>query len=363
MNRGGRMLALVLCGLVVLATGSHATSQRPIGDTRVFVHVPEPGMPEGIAVRGGLVYVGTHVSIRGNAGAGPSKIFVHDLQSGKRRGAVTIKGQNRDETHGILGMAFDVSGDLFVLDRNPPRMLRIDLSASPPKQTTHATFPDLAPCHSSDAPCSPTIIDAAPFPDYFAFDPAGNAYVTDLEQATIFVAPPKGGRAKIFFADARLDSVFGPNAIAVDSSRKRLYFAMTGSIQPTEPTQGLIYTLPLKPRPAADDLEVFFKYLEPATGPDGIAFGRSGKLYVALAGSNQVSILNPDGSEEMRFPSAAENSQQEIPYDLPASIAFDGTGSLLVTNQSFFAANPENWVVFDVFVDDVALPLIEPRIP
>lgn len=41
----------------------------------------------------------------------------------------------------------------------------------------------------------------------------------------------------------------------------------------------------------------------------------------------------------------------------------EAKGLLLVTNQSFFAANPENWVVFDVFVDDLALPLIEPRIP
>ncbi len=357
------MLAIVLCCLVLLATGSHATSQRPIGDTRVFARVPEPGMPEGIAVRDGLAYVGSHVSVRGNSGAGPSKIFLYDLRTGKRRGAITIRGQKKDETHGILGMAFDASGDLFVLDRNPPRMLRIDVSASPPKQTTHATFPDLAPCHSSDEPCSPTTIDAAPFPDYFAFDGAGNAYVTDLEQAAIFLVPPKGGKAKIFFADARLDSIFGRNGIAVDPGRKKLYFAMTGSIQPTEPTQGLIYTLPLKPRVKADDVEVFFHYLEPATGPDGIAFGRSGKLYVALAGSNQVSILNPDGSEEMRFPTAVENEQQGTPYDLPASIAFDGKGSLLVTNQSFFAANPDNWVVFDVFVDDVALPLIEPRIP
>lgn len=65
----------------------------------------------------------------------------------------------------------------------------------------------------------------------------------------------------------------------------------------------------------------------------------------------------------MRFPTTVENEQQETPYDLPASIAFDGKGSLLVTNQSFFAANPDNWVVFDVFVDDVALPLIGPRVP
>jgi hypothetical protein len=35
----------------------------------------------------------------------------------------------------------------------------------------------------------------------------------------------------------------------------------------------------------------------------------------------------------------------------------------LAPGRNFFGADPEHWVVFDVFVDDVALPLIEPRIP
>jgi DNA-binding beta-propeller fold protein YncE len=139
---------------------------------------------------------------------------------------------------------------------------------------------------------------------------------------------------------------------------------MTGSIQPTSPGQGIIYSLPLGPqRPSAEDLETVFTYLEPAAGPDGIAFGVSGKLYVALAGSNQVSILDPDGTEAARFPSAVDNALSPAPYDLPASVAFDGKGSLLVTNQSYFVANADNWVVLDVWVDDVELPLIRPSLP
>jgi sugar lactone lactonase YvrE len=259
-------------------------------------------------------------------------------------------------------MAFDADGRLYVLDRNPARLLQLDLSGGRPKQSTYATFPDLAPCNSSDPPCSPTTIDSAPFADYLAFDRDGTAYVTDLEQATIFVVPPGGGDAKVWFSDPRLDSVFGPNGIAFGPDGD-LYFAMTGSIQPTEPAQGLIYRIPPIKNPKPKDLEVFFKYLEPAAGPDGIAFGRSGKLYVALAGANQMSILDPDGTEELRFPSQVENQEQEVPYDLPASIAFDGHGSLLVTNQSYFTANEDHWAVLDAWVNDVALPLIRPHIP
>lgn len=361
MRRAVAAAAVVFVG--VAAGYSEASSKRPIGDTRVFTPVPEPGAPEGIVVRDGIVYVGTHVSIQGNSGEGPSKIFMYDVDSGKPRGEITVKGQHLDETHGILGMAFDGDGRLYVLDRNPARVLRFELGGGRPKQSTYGTFPDLAPCRSNPEPCSPTTLDQAPFPDYPAFDADGNLYVTDLEQATIFVVPPGGGKAKVWFADERLDSIFGPNGIAVGPAGQKLFFAMTGSIQPTSPTQGIIYALPITKRPKADDLEEVFSYLEPAVGPDGIAFGKSGKLYVALAGSNQVSILTPKAQETHRFPSVVENQEQEVPYDLPASVAFDGDGSLLVTNQSFFANNSDHWVVFDAFVDDVALPLIEPDLP
>jgi sugar lactone lactonase YvrE len=363
MRRWIGLLAVVV-GVIVPGVGS-AAQERAIGDTRVFARVPEPGMPEGIVVDGGLTYVGTHVSVRGNGGDGrPSKIFAYD-EAGTLQDEITIEGQDLSKTHGILFMAFDASGRLYVLDRNPPRMIRIDPATG--AQETYATFPDVVSCSGPRIPenqCSEALTNLAPFPDYFAFDADGNAYVTDLEQATIFLVPAGGGEAQVWFTDQRLESVFGPNGIAVDPSGTKLVFAMTGSIQPTSPAQGIIYSLPLGPqRPSAEDLETVFTYLEPAAGPDGIAFGVSGKLYVALAGSNQVSILDPDGTEAARFPSAVDNAQSPAPYDLPASVAFDGQGSLLVTNQSYFVANADNWVVLDVWVDDVELPLIRPSLP
>ncbi len=359
------LVAVLLSSLAWPSAHSSLSTQRPIGDTQVFASVPDPpGNPEGITVRKGIVFVGTHAPVSGDAAEGPSKIFRYDLKTGKPAlPAIKIAGQNRDDTHGILSMAWDRAGRLYVLDRDPARLLRLsDVFARRPKQEVYATFPDLAPCATSDPPCSETASDSAPFPDYLAFDRAGNGYVTDLEQGAIFLVPPGGGKAKVWFTDERLDSAFGPNGIALDPTRTKFYFAMTGSLQPTEPSQGIIYTLPLVKRPKAEDLEEFFVYTEPAAGPDGIAFGRSGKLYVVLAGANQMSILTPEGSEELRFPSAADNQTQEVPYDLPASIGFNGDGSLLVTNQSFFADDPENMVVFDVWVDDVALPLIKPRL-
>ncbi len=338
-----------------------APNDRLIGDTEVFAQIPEPGSPEGVAVRDGVVYVGTHTSVLGNEGAGPSKIFIYDLVSRQRTGEIVVEGQDLTVTHGILAMTFGPDGRLYVIDANPGRLLAFDLSRSPPAQSTYASIPDLKPCASNPVPCSPTLMDQPTFANYVAFDPAGNAYVTDIQAATLFrVRPgqPAQAEAEVWYQDARFDSLFGLNGIALDPTETKLYFALTSSQAPATPAQGIIYTLPLKEQPTAADLEVFFTYPEPVTGPDGIAFGQSGRLYVALAGSNQISILDPDGSEVLRFPSPIDNQSQPAPYDAPASIAFDGRGSLLVTNHSFFADNPDHWVVFDVWVGDTALSQI-----
>ena len=115
----------------------------------------------------------------------------------------------------------------------------------------------------------------------------------------------------------------------------------------------------------------------PALGAGGIAFGASGMLYVALFSKNQLSILDSDGSEALRFPSPEENAERDIPINGPFGLAFDGRGSLLVANTGdpTLSKGPggtdppgglpssDTWVVFDVFVNDTAGPLVRPVIP
>jgi hypothetical protein len=50
-----------------------------------------------------------------------------------------------------------------------------------------------------------------------------------------------------------------------------------------------------------------------------------------------------------------------VPFDAPADVAFSEK-RLLVTNSSFFAANPASWAVFDIYAGEPGLPLIRPRI-
>lgn len=345
------LLCLAVAGVAFSGTVRPVAAARPFGETRVFTRVPAPGQPEGLAVRDGVVYVGTHTSAVGNAGGEPSRLFRYEQRSGRLIDQVTVQGQNVEAVHGVVGMSFGPDGRLYVLDRDPPRLLAFDFAVSPPTQTTFATFPALARCSAAPAPCAPTSNPGGAFPDALVFDAAGGAYVTDVQQATIFYVPPGGGAASIWFQDRRLDGPFGANGIVLDPTGTRVVFAVTISNQPETPNQGSVYSLPVGHRPGPGDLVLVHRYAEPFAAPDGIIYGRTGRLYVALAGANQISVLD-GGTEVARFPTASDNARQEIPYDAPASPVFDGAGGMFVTNQSYVNGNPRSWAVLDAWVDD-----------
>jgi sugar lactone lactonase YvrE len=340
--------------VAALTSAMPAGGATAAGETRRFAAVPAPGHPEGLAVRGGVVYVGTHTSAAGNAGGEPSRVFRYDLETGRRLGDIRIEGQRLEKVHGLVGMTFGPDGRLYVLDRSPPRMLAFDVGVSPPVQTTFATFPDLPRCSAAPPPCAPSTNPGDSLVDALAFDAAGAAYVTDVQKATIFRVPPGGGEGAIWFQDPRLDGSFGVNGIAIHPDGAQVVVAVTISNRPESPNQGSIYFLPLVDRPAPADLTLVHRYPEPFAAPDGIAYGRSGMLYVALAGTNQISILDPGGAEVARFPGAVDNARQDVPYDTPASPAFDGRGSLPVTNQSYINSIPRHWAVLETPVDDFA---------
>lgn len=347
------LVPLAVAAALLTGSVSARGSGRPFGDTRVFAAVPSPGHPEGIAIRDGVVYVGTHTSAYGNAGhERASRVFRYEHDTGRLIDELRIEGQNFDEVHGLVGMSFGPDGRLYVLDRSPPRLLALDFEASPPVQTTYATFPDLPRCSAAPPPCAPSSNPGDSLVDALVFDAAGGAYVTDVQKATIFRVPPGGGPGEIWFQDPRLDGPFGVNGIAIDPSGQRVVVAVTISNQPDTPNQGSIYSLPMVTRPGPGDLALVHRYPEPLAAPDGIIFGRSGRLYVALAGANQISVLDPSGTERARFPAAVDNARQPIPFDNPASLVLDGHGSLLVTNQSYINSVPRHWVVLDTWVGD-----------
>ncbi len=338
------LASLESLGLILPAKADQGRSAGAIGETSVFARVPHPGQPAGILVDSDTVFV---------SGAGfvtepvdDWAVWAFDRRTGRQKaGATTRLARDMPVSFmGLTGMAKDAEGRLYVVDMNG-RILRTtpgkriwEVYAALP---THGMWP------------------AGTMPMDMVFDGDGNAYVTDTNFPGIWRVSPGGGQVDLWFKDPRLLSYpLGSHGITLGPDRRDLYIAMCISEQPDSPTQGVIYRLPVD-HPDSSHFQELFRYA-PGSCAVGLRFGNSGKLYVMLGSVNQVSILRPDGTEDLRFPSPGENARQEIPYDFPFMASFDGEGSLLITNS---ATVPEHWAVLRAFVNDTALPLPEPSLP
>ena len=358
-----RMIWATLVTIFAVSVATQMNAQpsqptRPFGDVEVLATVPaSTGFPEGIAVRGNKVYVAGPARF-GTAGDGtPSRVFAFDIDSGALLTTYDIQGEDLNQDHANSCIAFDDDGLLYVVNFQLG-IVRLDLGSGH-QEVYAAPLPNLQPCSSVAPPCSPTVFDAPPLGNDIAFDGDGNLYETDSFQATIWRIPAGGGQPQVWFQDSRLDTPFGPNGLRLSPDRTKIYFSVTADAvgQFGQFLGGKIYTLPLVAHPTAAQLQVFYEYNGEA--PDGIAFGKSGLLYVALAApfNSGVSILNPDGTEAARL----HNDQDPtFPYDSPANIAFNKDGSILITNHAFLTMIPAHFVVLDVFVDDKESPLVKP---
>lgn len=340
------LLAFAILPLVAFADNPHT---RPFGDVQTLAPFPvPPGSPEGIAVKGNKAYVSGPARF-GTAGGAPSIVIVYDTRTGAQLETIQIQGEDLSQEHANSCVAFDGDGRLYVVNTQLG-IVRIDLGSN--QQEVYASpLPQLNP-------------PVPPLPNDIAFDPAGNLYLTDSLQATIWRIPPGGGAPQVWFQNAALATPFGPNGIRLNPDRTKIYFAVTAEgANQFGFTGGKIYTLPLVNAPTAADLQVFHQYN--GEGPDGIAFGNSGKLYVMLAspGFSGVSILSPTGAEVARIgnPPAPPPAGLITPFNSPANGAFDKHGSLLVTNHTFVF--PGNESVLSVFVDDKESPLVKPTLP
>ena len=333
------LLALILTPTTILA--------QTLGDSKVVTPIASPGFPEGIATRGNRFYVSGPAAF--GQPLGSAYVRAYDIKTGAFEAdyPITI-------TNPFAGMsaascaAFGPDGKLYVVEPFVG-VIRMDLTPGN-TQSVYAAF----------TPAGPSLLND------LAFDNAGNLYVTDSFAATIYRIPAGGGAPAVWFTDPRLAGhpavPFGVNGIRFDENYENVYVTVTAE-NPT--LDGVVYRLPVA-APTAANLEEFHRYpfAPPFTlpGPDGIAFGKSGNLYVALAGTSQISVLQPNGTEQARYSGPAANpggTPDPMPWANPANIAFDNqTGSLLVTNHaSLVPYDPNLFCVFSVFVDDKGQPL------
>ena len=317
--------AIALAGLL-FAVGAGLAADRPYLDIRVFTKVGQPGQPEPIAIGPDRrVYVGTNQLGHGDTDA-PSRVFAYNLR-GRLVRQYVMKGQPLAENHGIQGLAFDRDGLLYALDRSAnPRVVVFDPATG--GQRVYSRFRDVPPCNGpSTGNCSQTILDMPAGPDYAAFGPGGALYVTDIDQALIWKIPKGGGRPSIWLTDPRFESLYGPNGIQFKRDGRTILFVNTASNPNAGNTlTGRIYQVRIGRGGAPVDLKQVWES-RPVDAPDGLAIARSGRIYVALAGTSQVAgpltAVSPRsrGSRRARLKTSRRRSRSTGRAAPPSSVA------------------------------------------
>jgi sugar lactone lactonase YvrE len=316
-------IAALAGGLLVRAPGARADVAGAGAQVTVFADVPAPGTPFGVVVRGSRVYVST-------AAGNPTSVNTE----GERVFAFTASGHLIDQVSvtegpasnmGLYGMTFDAAGRLYVADMNgmvrrfktQPKLSALDMYAVVP------------------APYSQLGWYGSMWND-LEFDADGSAYVSDGNGRIWRL--DRSGRPAIWFQDPRLlepASIAGPYALRIGPDHN-LYFVLAATFADGRGGDSIVYRLPLIPHPGPSDLHVFHRYTGEGThfspGGEGLAFGRSGRLYVALNGDAAISVLRTDGSEEKRIHSPL--------LQAPVGLAFQGT-NLLVAECGLRGYRPE----------------------
>jgi sugar lactone lactonase YvrE len=353
--------SIVFCGGGVAIGSDRASSRRHL-DIRLFARVPSPGFPANAAVApDGKVYVATYSNPRPDTT--PSSLFAFSHAGALLRRYV-IHGQQVSQTHGGSAAAVDAQGIVYVLDQAPPRVLALDPRTG--SQRVYARLHDVPPCATTTdkTDCSATTTDAASSPDFAAFAPDGALYITDFQQGLIWKVKRGGGDARVWYTSPLLDGGFitGPAGIQFKADGRTLVFSVfsnLGAAQATNPTTGKLYAVTIGAHGQPGALRKLWES-RPGDFPDGFALARSGHIYIALTGANQLVEVAEDGTEVARVPATpAENALMPIPFDEPGGVTFDGD-RLLVTNISYLAANPSSWAVYDVFAGEPGVPLFRP---
>ena len=348
--------ATAACATAALALPAAAGAS--FGDAQILAPFPaNPGFPEGVAVRDGKVFAAGAATF-GTTGAGPSAVLAYDRATGAQVARHDASGENLLAEHANSSIAFDGEGRLYVLNT---QLGTYRLDAQGNQQSYTPAFPDLKPCLPPlvTAPCSPTVADLPALPNDIAFAPNGDAYVTDSMQATIWRIPKGGGTPKIWYQDSRFASPYiGTNGLRLSPDGTRVFITVTTDMLGA----ASVYSLPRVAKPSAGQLSLFHRF---AAGelPDGIAFGATGDLYVAMATATApgVMILRPDGTKRARL----TNPQGSLtaPYDGPANIAFDGAGAILMTNHApVTGLVTKQFSIVDGDVEDTGAPLFTPMI-
>lgn len=360
----------LLSGCVAAGSGSadgdvgaaaSAEHRGTFGAGELLATFGAPGFPEGVVVDGPRVYV----SGPANFDVTGPKVRVYHRTTGALLDTIEVTHPGADPADALSCIAVDGEHRLYVVSE-AQGIVRLTKHGGAWRQELYAPLPadGLPGCtHGAQFapdPSDPMFRAGCHLLNDLAFDESGALFVTDSARATIYRVAPGGGALDPWFTSPYLlggpPFPIGVNGIRVSPTTGEIYFTVTTSPLPEMAGRGALYKLPNVPAPGPGDLAAVH-YYDPFLGPDGFAFGASGDLYATLAFANQISILAPSGAETARLTGPAGSA---VPYDAPANIAFDGKGSILVTNHALLSGIAADMAVLRVYVGDEGAPLFTP---
>ncbi len=344
-------LALVLSAAAAGAPSYAEDAAEPAGreqwHTRVFSSVPSPGFPAYVYVHpNGRVYGGTYTNLKGDSLR--SRVFEW-RKDGTLLRSWTVPGQDLTVDRGVQVATSDARGRLVLLEKSTSAVLTLDLDTGRFKE--QAVLPDLPTCGAE--PCSPNTIDGPAIPNYATWGPGGALYVSDYGQAVIWRIPAGGGDPRVWFASKALDAIqFGTTGLVYRPRSNDFLISQQSTTDLLgNPLAGRLYRLGVKEgRPGR--LTTLWKSL-PAELPDGFGVARSGRICLSLLGSNQLVLLEADGTEVARFPQLPllGDNGSPVAFDGPSNATFLGT-RVLVANQSPVLGMASHHVILDVEVGE-----------
>ena len=334
------LVALLVGALAVVAWSPASAVTRAEGDTEVFASMPAPGYPAYVHVHtNGRVYAGSYIH---SGSTMPSKV-VEWSADGTLLRAWSVPGQQLDEDHGVQVANQTRDGQLVLLETSTASILTLDVRTGRFQRVVR--FPD------------------GVVPNYATWGPGGALFVTDYAAGVLWKVPHGSRTPQRWFTSPALSSVeFGSTGIRFrPGSRDLLITQQTSTGLAALPTNGHLYRLPIRADGRPGTLQTLWTS-RPGDLPDGFGIGRSGHVYVALAGlSNQLVELSATGTEVRRFGQAITGDNgSAVPFDTPCNATFLGT-SVLVANQSAIAGDTSHQAILDVHVGERGQPAYLPQ--
>jgi len=330
--------ALVAATFMLLLTLPAVAWER--GHVETFaVLPPSAAHPEGItADRHGNIYVTTFDVSKAS---GPGDLIVFGPHGGLIDHLSVAGSSNL-----LLGLAFHpITHVLLVIDFGHQQVLSVNPKTG--AATVFTTIPG----------------GAAAGPNGLTFDQAGNVYVSDSFQGTIWKTGLNGGPATAWVTDALLTTTgvppFGANGLAFNSAGDSLFVCNTGNDS--------VVRVPVAGGGNAS-APVAFAYS--INGCDGLIIDDDDNLWLAANQADEIVVLNPQGRVIAKLGDFGGLDRHGAPIGLlfPASpVRHDG--HIYITNLSLdlrlfgFPAADSQWAA-DVKRHTIArIPARIPRVP